>query len=416
MLMLNTYSSQKKFGFLFAIFTFLFAPILSLLISFIQYREKWAMNMVWLFCAFYSYNFMIGNEGADINRYKARFDYNVLLSENFVQFVQDKLSAGAVDLLEPIISYLVSGITDDFSIYLLIVGTIFGFFYSRNLWFLFNYAPVKFKPVIWVLFILFAIIAPVWDINVVRFTLATHIFIYGFFLLSIKRRKAGWLFFFIAVITHFSFYIPILIYSLHKITGNRIKIYFITFLFSFFISDIVFNNVSRTVAFVPSQVEQKATDYTNEDFLKKRQKANEAKNFRGKYYQLSLKLAVFFLVIVVYFKLKNGFSMYNSDSLYLFNFILLYFTVVNLLQGIPTMNRFLFVGYIIFFAFFIILHCNQPNFKLSFWVWFISIPLFLFYFIMKLRIGLEFTNIVSIVGGPFVSLFMEDSLLLKDLL
>jgi len=410
------HNTSKRVNLYFTIFVFLFSPILSVIFSVGRWREVWAKNIVWLFCSFYAYKFIIGNEGSDINRYKARFETNTFSKLELFEFLKIKISSGAVDFFEPLFSFIVASFTDNFNYYLLIIGSIFGFFYSRNIWSILKNCKNNFSFLSWLSLLVFSLIYSIWDINVLRFSLAAHIFYFGFSRLFFDKNKLGWIYLIIAPLIHFSFYIPIIIWILYLVFGNKHKIYFILFIISIVSSDIVFKNLGSNLNIVPSAFEEKASDYTGNEFIEKKKKITLEKNFRGKYYQDSLKYAVFILLIYFYIKFKNGDI--NSLGVYYewFSFILLYFAIINLFQGIPTMNRFLFLGYLFAFALFAKLFTRKFIFYKNMELKIIIIPLIVFYLLMKLRVGIEFTNILVIFGGPFLSPFFEDEILLIELL
>ena len=69
----------KSSNSLYILLLFLFSPIIAVFISVINYKATWAKNIVWLFCSYYGYTFVIGNKGSDVNRYKSIFEkhYNI---------------------------------------------------------------------------------------------------------------------------------------------------------------------------------------------------------------------------------------------------------------------------------------------------------------------------------------------------
>jgi hypothetical protein len=193
----------------FVFLVFLFSPLIALILSVKQYKEKWGKNIVWMFSTFYGYSFVIGNEGSDINRYKKKFLLHYDMQMSVGDYFNFLMSEGTFDFIQPLLSFITSLFTSDFKIYLLLIGAIFGFFLSRNIWTVLSLG--KKKPMWYgLLFILvFSFIYAVWDINVMRFTLATHIFFYGWIKLLLHKNKWGYLFMVLAILVHFSFTIAI---------------------------------------------------------------------------------------------------------------------------------------------------------------------------------------------------------------
>ena len=186
----------------YTLLVFLFSPLLALIISIKNYKEVWAKNIVLLFSGFYGFMFVIGNAGSDINRYKSRFEEDLKININLLDYLKLLFKEEKYDFIQPFLSYFVSCFTSDFRIFLLLIGLIFGFFLSRNIWYvisLVNNKPRWFS----ILFILvFSFIYAIWDINVMRFTLAAHIFFYGVFNVLVRKNNWGYLFALISIFMH----------------------------------------------------------------------------------------------------------------------------------------------------------------------------------------------------------------------
>lgn len=399
---------------IYIFFVFLFSPLLALILSIKNYKEVWAKNIVLLFSAFYGFMFVIGNSGSDINRYKASFEKQIDLKISLFEYIKLLFKEDNLDFLQPLLSYIVSNFTSDFRIFLLLIGLIFGFFLSRNIWYILSAG--KNKPR-WfsVLFILvFSFIYAIWDINVMRFTLAAHIFFYGVFNVIIRKKKWGYFFALISIFMHFSFIMTLVLFIIYKLIGtNFIKIYFIFFLFSFFTSELNFTVIKEQSSILPQNYIEKTDEYLNEDYKEKREELSSSKNFRGKYYQSSLKWAVGILLTFVYFKTNKQTNKYAVKDL--LGFCLLFLGVFNILSNIPSMNRFQFLSYLFAFALFYI-YFNKLAQKNEITIVYLVLPLILFYFTIKLRIGLEFTGIFTLLGGPVTAFFSDNDVPLIDFL
>lgn len=401
---------------IYIFFVFLFSPLLALILSIKNYKEVWAKNIVLLFSAFYGFMFVIGNAGSDINRYKASFEKQIDLKISLSEYIKLLFKEDNLDFLQPLLSYIVSNFTSDFRIFLLLIGLIFGFFLSRNIWYvisLVNNKPRWFS----ILFILvFSFIYAIWDINVMRFTLAAHIFFYGVFNVMVRKNNWGYLFALISIFMHFSFMIALFLFILYKLLGsNFVKIYFVLFIVSFFTSELNLSVVKEQSSILPQNYIEKSDDYLNEDYKEKREELNSNKNFRGKFYQSSLKWSVGVLMTFVYFKRNKKRNVNLNVEEDLLSFCLFFLGIFNILSSIPSMNRFQFVSYLFAFALFC-MHFSKFTKSKDIRIIYLVLPLILFYFIMKLRIGLEFTGIFTILGGPVTAFFSDNDVPLIDFL
>lgn len=401
---------------IYIFFVFLFSPLLALILSIKNYKEVWAKNIVLLFSAFYGFMFVIGNAGSDINRYKASFEKQIDLKISLSEYIKLLFKEDNLDFLQPLLSYIVSNFTSDFRIFLLLIGLIFGFFLSRNIWYvisLVNNKPRWFS----ILFILvFSFIYAIWDINVMRFTLAAHIFFYGVFNVLVRKNNWGYLFALISIFMHFSFMIALFLFIIYKLLGsNFVKIYFLLFIFSFITSELNLSVVKEQMSILPQNLIEKSDDYLNEDYKEKKEEFNSNKNFRGKFYQSSLKWSVGVLMTFVYFKRNKKRNVNLNVEEDLLSFCLFFLGIFNILSSIPSMNRFQFVSYLFAFALFC-MHFSKFTKSKDIRIIYLVLPLILFYFIMKLRIGLEFTGIFTLLGGPVTAFFSDNDVPLIDFL
>ncbi len=395
---------------------FLLSPIFSVILAAIRYKEVWAKNVIWLFGGYFGFTFVIGNAKSDVNRYKEQFESFISLRTTFSQFTYDIIYGrdAELDFLQPLISYVVSQFTDNFRYALLVFGFIFAFFLSRNIWNVLSFAKGRLKIYSIFFIIVFSFIYAIWDINVLRFSLAAHIFFYGAFNLLAKEKKWGWIFMAISPLMHFTFGMPLIALFLYKmIIGNRPVIFFIFFISSFFISELDLNALKSNLTFLPQSYQEKSEGYVNENYKENREQSNEEKNFRGKYYQAAIKWATALLLINIYTRRKN----IKKEKIW-YNymcFCLFYFSIFNVLSAIPVMKRFLFTGYLLLIPLIFVYYQNFAE-KKDRKILYIAVPMLAFYFIMKFRTGLEFIGLFTVLGGPIPAFFNEGDIALINFL
>jgi hypothetical protein len=402
---------SKSSNSIYVLLVFIIFPLLALYISIKRHKELWAKNVVWLFCGYYGYTFVIGNKTSDINRYKSIFESHSNRHSSFEEFFNSLLREDKLDFIQPMLSYLTSILTGNFHVFLTIIGLIFGFFLSRNIWSVLSLAE---KRPLWygILFIfVFTFIFAIWDINVMRFTMAAQIFFYGVFNHFINKKKWGIIFIFISPFMHFSFIIAIFVYLIYKFFGNFTKLYFLFFLVSFTFSEFNIDFLKNRTSILPALYNSKSEDYISEDYIDYKNEKEESKNFTGKFYQSSLKWSVGLLMVLIYLNRRK----INKDVVLenLFAFALLFIAVFNILSIIPSMNRFQFVAYLFAFALFYSFF-NGVLLKNEKIIIAISAPFILFYLFVKLRIGLEFTGLFTIFGGPLSAIFNDGDIALIE--
>ena len=210
--------------------------------------------------------------------------------------------------------------------------------------------------------------------------------------------------------------IALFLFILYKLLGsNFVKIYFLLFIFSFITSELNLSVVKEQMSILPQNLIEKSDDYLNEDYKEKRDELNSNKNFRGKFYQSSLKWSVGVLMTFVYFKRNKKRNVNLNIEKDLLSFCLFFIGIFNILSSIPSMNRFQFVSYLFAFALFC-MHFSKFTKSKDIRIIYLVLPLILFYFIMKLRIGLEFTGIFTLLGGAVTAFFSDNDVPLIDFL
>ncbi|WP_199117570.1 hypothetical protein [Pedobacter sp. ASV28] len=118
---------------------FLLSPIISLFVAFRNYRAPWVKNVAWAFIIFYGVNFFIYDELMDANRYAEKLKNlheTEITTDNFLDLFFSDEESSYLDFAAPVTTFLISRFTDNYAVLFGAYALIFGFFYSRNIWFL----------------------------------------------------------------------------------------------------------------------------------------------------------------------------------------------------------------------------------------------------------------------------------------
>ncbi len=142
------------------------------------------------------------------------------LRELWQSFYSD--SSGYVDILQPMVTYLVSRFTDNPTILFTIFGLIFGYFYSRNIWYVLGKIHGGITLVLFVFVLTFALINPIWNINGFRMWTAAQIFLYGTLPYLLEGKSKGLIWAAVSVFVHFSFLLPLTVLVLFFFSKNKI--------------------------------------------------------------------------------------------------------------------------------------------------------------------------------------------------
>lgn len=409
--------SNEKTGF-YAAILFLVWPMLAVVSAFKNNRSNWAKNIVWAFVAFYGFSFAIGaeNSGSDIVRYVAEMKDLHSMEMTIADAESYFLQSGELDVLRTLIALVTSRITDLQAVLTLIYGIIFGFFYSRNMWYVMERLRGKKKPITILLLSCFFLIVPIWYLNGFRFWTATHIFLYGLLPFLFEGKKKGIFFSLSAILVHYTFIIPVGILFGYLLVGNRLTVYFAFFLLTFFVSEInlqTFNSIIEN--YTPEVVQERTSSYRSEEKVKEARDGPDKKlNWYVLLYVRALKWSVMGFLVVLFFRGRPFFRAHKR-YLSLFCFTLLFYGVANLFSSLPSGARFVTVANLVALALIIFyLQDCEKDIVMERFIWFAT-PALLLFVVVTIRTGLYSVSATALLGNPILALFLTgDFMSLND--
>jgi len=389
---------------------FLISPFVSMILAFKDYTATYSRNIFWAFCTFYGLTFAIGGEsdGSDILFYINEMKSLYLRHELTVyQAIELFKNSGEVDVFKSIISFMLSRFTDNQAVLTMVYAFIFGFFFSRNIWYVFSIIDGKLNGLTKLLLLALILVVPIWNINGVRMYLAFHVFMYGLLPFIFENRKHKLVFCFASFLIHFSFLIPISVLLVFLLVGTRLNIYFIIFVASIFVSEFEITQFNQIIdTYVPDALAQRSAGYRNEQVVEEYKEGiiNVTSNWYSLWYHKGLRWSLTLILIYLF-----SFSKYRIKTSYnwkkILSFCLLFFAISNFLSNVPSGSRF----YI--FAFFltltlIILYLNkfQEDSKFLLMIQVLS-PAILLFIVISFRLGLYNTSLSTILANPIIALF-----------
>src|SRR5699024_4937329 len=111
----------------------------------------------------------------------------------------------------------------------------------------------------------FILTIPLWNITSFRMWTAAHIFIYGLLPYLYEGQKKGLVIATLSILMHFSFIVPVGVLFAYLLLGNRLTIYFMFFITTFFATEVniaTFNNLIENYA--PEIVQERTAGYRGE--------------------------------------------------------------------------------------------------------------------------------------------------------
>ncbi|MDR8390246.1 EpsG family protein [Aliifodinibius sp. S!AR15-10] len=400
---------SEKSGY-YAALLFLVWPVLALASAFTNYRGSWGKNILWAFVAFYGMVFAIGAESqeSDIVGYvtEVKHLHSVELSMN--EAFNYYRESGEIDIFRTLIALVVSRVSSSQTLLTLVYGLIFGFFFSRNIWFVLERLKGKVQPITLLLLACFFLVVPFWFMNGFRFWTATHIFIYGLLPYLFEGKKSGAIVASLAILMHFAFIVPVGILYGYMFLGDRLVLYFCFFIATFFISQInlsVFNNIIENYA--PKIVQERTSGYRSEEAVEEhREGGGKQTVWYVNYYLRAIDWSVRGFLVVLFLKGRRFFTK-NKRWLSLFSFTLFFYGVATLLSSIPSGGRFITIVYLPALALITLYVQNREHEVVMKRFILAATPFLLLYIVVAVRIGLYSISSTAILGNPLIAMFLN---------
>lgn len=408
-------------------YLFLLFPFLAGVVAIKNYKASWAKNIIWAFIVFYGFTISISNESskndktADINRYAMQVKdlYKTDLKfQDVVKLYQDNED---IDILKLTIAIVISRVTDSPQVLAGVFGLIFGFFFSRNIWFVIERINGKMKPVVLLLLIAYVLVDPFWNINGFRFHTATQVFIYGLLPFIFEGKKKGIFTSALSILVHFSFMLPLGILILYSFFGNRTMIYFIFFLASIVNSGINIEALNNFISEnVPGAVADRTATYRNEEKVDEFRSGIEDPdatpvNWYMRLYTMALQWPLIVFLSILFFKRKKM-ALVNKRFMSSLSFTLLFFGVANIMASLPSGGRFLAIAALSALPLIIFYIQDIPNEKYLTNKVMIASPALLLFIIVSIRIGFLTISVNTLIGNPLVVMFTEYNIALDELI
>ena len=395
---------------------YLIWPFLVLVESIRNYRESWAKNGIWLFVIFFAFTFVprSGNDSMGMAERLTEF-HNADLSLSQVLGMVYTHGSRYLDVIQLLITFLVSKFSNDYRILFGIFGVLFGFFYSRNIWSLITATEGKLGTVEIILLLLFSLLIPMWYINGVRFWTAAHIFIYGALQVLLYKNTRGYLIGALSILMHFSYVFPVVLLGAYLVIGNRTRIYFAFFIVSLIISGLDPILVRDTLLnYAPDILHNRISSYTNLDEIERGRLAYANANFYARWYLGAIKIGISSLLILVFLAGKEYWKEKNVINLY--SFALFFTGFTNLTSTVSSMGRFSHVANLVSVASMFMFYYALPRTHSSRKWFYLATPFLVFYAFTMVRLAMDNTGVLAFISNPIFAPFLANKLALIDLI
>ncbi len=399
----------------FPFILFLISPILSLFIALKENKASWAKNVVWLFVVFFAMSLAVIDEAWDISRYIQQFkDYNST-NASFGVFWED-ITTNSPDFLQPLINFLVSKLTGSTMVILAIYGAIYGYFYSRNLFFAIEFIGDNLGRITGLILFAVAFIISIIEFNGFRYWTASHMFIYGLINYYLKDKKGYGIFWIVLTFTlHFSFSLNVFVFVLHELVfKKRVLITLFLYLITLNLGKIGIDKYMPK-EMMPKTYQTKAKDYTSEDNIQQVSELEAGQQINGyvSWPSTALKYLASFTMFVLFWELWFREKIFPKAEM--LSMIFLFGSIANLASTNSISGaRFVSIFSLMFFIYFFYIYkelIQNYYFKIftEYYSW-----VFVVIGIVNIRRLFDVLGFSALLGGPIIRAWMPEDIPIID--
>jgi hypothetical protein len=380
---------------------FLLWPFLAFITALTSYSQKESKKVVYLFLIYFGLSYVISSsEGyVDSSGYIMQLKANALLPfSDFFRIVGGLYATDtSVDIVEPLISFIVSRFTNNPRFLFAVFAAVFGFFYLRSINLLYNRYMENSGLNVLMHLAFFTVIIPITSINGFRMWTAAWIFFYGTYHVVLHHDARYLLIALGSSLVHWSFLSANVILIIYFFAGNRNFIYLPLAIASFVVPKLITPLFLTLSLKLGGALQNRYEGYSSEEYLAIRQGAVEAAPW---FLRLSNDLVFYYLLLaMIVIQLKSGYLMKEKAERNLFSFLLLFLSFVNFGIAIPSFGgRFQLVFFLFATLYVFLYFLKIPGNKVKMLSWFGLFPMLL-YTIVEFRQVSIFINAWILTPG-----------------
>lgn len=365
-----------------------------------------------LFSGFFGFSYVISDVGLDVNTLIDRFnDYNNLTSSDFNIIIKDYLRFRIPDILEPLIRFIVSRLTDDYRFFLSALGLVFGILYGKNIKELLDWGSYCFN-LSGILFLIgtIIVISPNNGVNQFRFWTATMLFFYGVFRFIRTQNSKNLLISGLAIFSHIGllvFLVPMIIWYFFR---NNSKLFIIIMPISFLLRGIDLIYFENYVSFFGEALTNKFNLYTS-DYAFEIAAARDELNWYAVWWRPLIIYSGSLTMILIYF---NHLRLLTFPLIQYFNFILFLISLTNFYSFFPLIFRYETIVAYGIMSFLYLYNSEVINSVKERIILLNYLPVLLLISI-NMKSLLQATNAYIFISNPILQLFIDNEISLFDL-
>jgi hypothetical protein len=387
---------------------FLLWPFLALITALANYSQKESRKVIYLFLIYFGLTFVVSKTFNDSVGYVMQFKINAALPfSDFFKIVGGLYATDtSVDIVEPLISFIVSRFTDDHRILFAVYAAVFGFFYLISINLVYNRYRENPGWNVAIHLAFFTILIPITSINGFRFWTAAWIFFYGAYHVILQRDPRYLLITLGASMLHWSFLSANVVLVIYFFAGNRNVFYLPIALASFVLPQLLAPAFQSISLLLGGGLQGRFENYTNEDYLIFRKESLEQAAW---FLKIGNQLVFYYLLMaIIVIQLNSGYLMKEKAERNLFSFLLLFLSFVNFGKAIPSFGSRFQIVFFLFATLYIILYfVKLPGKKVNLLTCFGLFPMIL-YAVVTFRQVSDMINVWIFTPGLGLPLLVPD--------
>jgi hypothetical protein len=379
----SSLSSSKNYLLLFILW-----PFMAFIVAIVNFAHKEARTVVYIFLIYYGFTFVNNNDAVDAFRYSLNLKANALLPfSDFFKIVGGLNTDTTVDIVEPLISFIVSRFTSNYSLYFAVWAAIFGFFYIKSISLLHDryLKNPGWNAVIFMFF--FIMILPITSISGVRMWTAGWIFFYGAYHVVLNRDPKYLLLTLASSLLHWSFFSANVVLLIYFLAGNRNTIYLPLALASFVVPYLITPFLQAISLRLGGAVQNRFQGYSSEGYITEQM---ESLGNTVWFVKIAGNVVFYYLILVIIIiQMRFGSLMKKKDERNLFSFLLLFLAFVNFGKPIPSFGERFQVIFYLFATLYIFLYFLKLPGKKIYFITLVGLFPILLYSLINFRLGSE---------------------------
>lgn len=388
-------------------------PLISAVYLFKNFKLNNSIFPYLLLSIFFGISFVVSTTGGDSQAYALELEEYRIKDVSIGELFSGFYSAGSttIDIYQPLVTWVVSQFTGNVKVLFAVYSLVFGFFLFKSLIIVRSHLDIKLKGLALLVFLLLALMNPLWNINGVRMWTAVAAFFYGMVSIHIQHSRTAWVYLALSMLIHFSMFMPFAIYLGYRfIPYKNMSVLMALYVITFFLGELNLDIFKKYFLLLPGFM-QSREGYLSEEYIDVINQMAEAKSFFYKSAVLALKWSMFGVASLIYFYTIYKNKIKDKYMNEFFHMALIFMSFSNIVKVVPSGGRFVILSNLILltaFLFFI-----NKNIRMHPVLKSILKLATLLVVVFKIREGVEYIGILLFVGNPLVNWFVNDTPLIE---